>query len=216
MQDSYKIFLCRFGISTSDLIEFGLNQTLYPREDLVTASWEEAKSRLRRKELHWIRGAGRDATGTRLYQRFYELLLDLDVRKDQTNNAAPKRILEATTEGRGKNLVNYQVSHVFGRTKNPLLFTAAWNIVWKPKILDPFTGHEAKGEIAALYKDRYLTHIRSKYKQYLEDYEMLRRELFSPCAIMNAVDLMDREDTFPTAASRGRFLSSLAYELGPL
>ena len=35
---------------------------------------------------------------------------------------------------------------MFGRTKNVFCFTAPWNIIFIPKLIDPFTGHEAKGE----------------------------------------------------------------------
>lgn len=41
---------------------------------------------------------------------------------------------------------------MFGRTKNIYAFTAPWNIVYMPKILDPFTGHEAKGEMVDEYR----------------------------------------------------------------
>ena len=33
------------------------------------------------------------------------------------------------------------------RTKNVYTFTALWNMVYLPKIIDPFIGHEAKSEI---------------------------------------------------------------------
>lgn len=43
-------------------------------------------------------------------------------------------------------LINYQCSHVMDdRTKNPILFEAAWNVVLTPKMLDPLTGHETLG-----------------------------------------------------------------------
>jgi hypothetical protein len=64
-----------------------------------------------------------------------------------SSNNKPTQLLQNLTGYRkNKNIFNYQVSHVFGNTKNVFCFTEPWNIVFIPKIIDPFTGHESKGD----------------------------------------------------------------------
>ena len=41
--------------------------------------------------------------------------------------------------------VNFQCSHVFERSLNPIAYMAIWNFALTPKMFDPLTGHETKG-----------------------------------------------------------------------
>ena len=66
--------------------------------------------------------------------------------------------------------MNYQVSHLFGRTKNPLLFTSPWNIAYIPKYLDPFTGHESQGIHSTEFKNIFNQLIAKKFEPYIQDY----------------------------------------------
>ncbi len=66
--------------------------------------------------------------------------------------------------------MNYQISHLFGRTKNPLLFTAPWNIAYIPKYLDPFTGHESQGTTSREFKQIFNRLLSEKFKEYIQDY----------------------------------------------
>ncbi len=104
----------------------------------------------------------------------YKILLkNNNIQKDSSNNSEPTKLLREIT-GFSKSIkndtddkekiINYQVSHIFGRTKNPFLFTAPWNIVWHPRILDPFTGHESKGANADKYKFEFLKHSKKCIK----------------------------------------------------
>ena len=76
-------------------------------------------------------------------------------------------------------ITNYQVTHIFGRTKNPFLFTAPWNIVWKPKILDPFTGHESKGENTNQYQKAFVNKFKQLYSEYIHEYNELVSKYFT-------------------------------------
>ena len=68
-------------------------------------------------------------------------------------------------------LVNFQTSHVLsGRTHNPLLYSAVWNIVFTPKIIDPFTGDEAHGPAALLFREAFINRIRARFAGCIEDY----------------------------------------------
>lgn len=173
--DSYERFITRFNIQKEDLFEFGLRETILPPLDQVEKHWEDLKKRIHSNDIVTIRGYGRDAKGTSLYIGLYKYLFDNNnVKKDSTNNAVPHRLIENMTGyKRNKNLLNYQVSHIFGKTKNIYLFEAPWNIALVPKLIDPFTGHESKGIWPKEYQSRFLAFAREKYAQFIEDYNCL-------------------------------------------
>lgn len=105
--------------------------------------------------------------------------------KNSTNNAAPTKLLKDLTnyskvEQAGKTLImNYQISHLFGRTKNPLLFTCPWNIAYIPKYLDPFTGHETQGQYSKQFKEIISPIIKEKFKYYIEEYNTIIKTLIA-------------------------------------
>jgi len=154
MRDSYERFFAEGFISKEQFFEFGLNEIIYSPYDKAEEEWRSLKNRVDSNEEVFIRGFGRDASGTQLFLDLYKLLLGhSNVRKDPTNNAEPTRLIRRLTgyskteSSNHKMIRNYQISHIFGRTKNVYAFTAPWNLVYIPKILDPFTGHEAKGKM---------------------------------------------------------------------
>ena len=68
---------------------------------------------------------------------------------------------------------NYQVAHIFGRTKNVYAFTAPWNIAYIPKVLDPFTGHEAKGSMVAEFTNLFQKKSFEHFEPLINDYNKL-------------------------------------------
>ncbi|NQV86930.1 MAG: hypothetical protein HQ492_07630 [Woeseiaceae bacterium] len=68
---------------------------------------------------------------------------------------------------------NYQVSHVFGRTKNIYAFTAPWNIVYMPKLLDPFTGHEATGSMVSEFTLLFQRQSYALFGKLIDDFNEL-------------------------------------------
>lgn len=86
------------------------------------------KNRIFTGEEVFMRGFGRNAAGTSLFQLFYSIFLEHQrVYKDPTNNTIPTKLLRNWTgysKSGGKDyspLRNYQVSHIFGKTKNIFL-----------------------------------------------------------------------------------------------
>ena len=171
MIDSYEKFLSEY-ITKEDFFNFGLNETIYIPTSEVDKEWKNLKNRIKNNEEVFIRGYGRNAAGTSLFFDFYNKVFQhSNVSKDATNNDRPTRLLEKLTQlKKNKDIRNYQVSHVFGRTKNIFAFTAPWNIIFMPKILDPFTGHEAKGtlvdEFQLLFKQQNYNH----FKTYIDEF----------------------------------------------
>ena len=147
MKDSYQDFIDRFGIDKQSFYQFGLQSII--SADVVTAEaqYQQVKEKLLNNAKLVIRSYGGKGVHSNLYLDLYRYLFgNNNLGIDPTNNSAPRRNISAATGYRiNKNLLNYQVSHIWGKTKNPILFESVWNICFVPRLYDPFTGHEASG-----------------------------------------------------------------------
>ena len=170
--DSYQKFRSDFGINEDRFYQWGIDSTIFPDPDKVKLSWDNLKDRIFNNKTVYIRGYGRDVKGTQLYKDFYELVFEnSNVEKDPTNNRWPQQNIETLTGlKRNRDIFNYQVSHIWGHTKNVFLFEAPWNICYTPKIIDPFTGHEASGVWPKQYKKLFLARAFDLYKPFIEEY----------------------------------------------
>ncbi len=140
--DSYKLFLEEFGISEERFFRFGLEQSRFITPEKANDAWEKLKDSIQSKQKVYIRSYGGNGKNTQLYIDFYKAVFGLDV-EVHANDQPTKMLEELTNLKKNKNIFNYQVSHVFGRTKNIYAFTAPWNVAFVPKMFDPLTGHEA-------------------------------------------------------------------------
>lgn len=180
--DGYEEFFNKFKISHEEFIEFGLASVISIDLKEAISDWQDLKRELFNNRSVTIRGYGRDALGTPLYLNLYKKLFsNSNIAKDQTNNNYPTLKIEKLTgykkNGKGENsIVNYQVSHVFGRTKNPLAFTAPWNIVFIPKVFDPFTGHESKGDLTDEFTKRLKLMISKKYLKLIVEFNQIMKK----------------------------------------
>lgn len=177
--DSYIKFFQNFGIDINSAFSWGIENTIFPSMDIVEKAWRELLAKITNNQPVYIRGYGRDAHATHLYFDFYKYLFNNEcVKKDPTNNAIPQRNIEKFTGlKRNRDIFNYQVSHIFGRTKNIFLFEAPWNIAYVPKIMDPFTGHEAKGDLPLKYQAMFLNQAVERYEKYIKEYNLLIQDL---------------------------------------
>lgn len=170
--DSYYDFMKCFGIEPNDLFEWGMKSIIFPPDEKVKNEWDNLKDRIFNNGKVYIRGYGRDAHGTQSYIKFYEYLFNnSNVKKDSSNNLKPTAILKRMTgHARSKDIYNYQVSHIWGKTKNIFLFEAPWNICYTPKIIDPFTGHETTGNLPEEFQHYFFEYAKNKYSKYIKDY----------------------------------------------
>lgn len=173
--DSYQEFLNRFSIDKESFYQWGISATIFPNITAASAAWTNLKKRILNNQTVYIRGYGRDAHGTQLYKDLYSTLFNNShVEKDPTNNAIPHRhIQQLTGLKRNYNVYNYQVSHIWGHTKNIFLFEAPWNICYTPKIIDPFTGHETQGVWPTEYQQLFISHAYNLYKHFVDEYNQL-------------------------------------------
>ncbi|MEH6957593.1 hypothetical protein [Neobacillus drentensis] len=122
-----------------------------------------------------------------MYTGLYKYIYNNEyVKKDPTNNAVPQKIIsQLTGYKRNTNLFNYQVSHIFGKTKNIFLFEAPWNSALVPKIIDPFTGHETKGVWPEEYQARFSEYATEKYSDFIDEYN----ELISKSQVSQGIEV---------------------------
>jgi hypothetical protein len=216
IKDSYQNFFETFNINKDELYEFGIRETILPPIDQVTLIWEELKKKIINNEKVTIRGYGRDAKGTNMYTDLYKHLFNNEnVQKDPTNNAVPQKIIsQLTGYKRNVNLFNYQVSHIYGKTKNIFLFEAPWNIAFVPKIIDPFTGHETKGLWPEEYQARFIEFATDRYINFIDEYNEL---ISSPEIVQGILEYINNLKRFEGETKRIlQFEKDVMLELSPI
>jgi len=180
MRDAYERFFESLKIPPEQFFQFGLSEIVHIPFDAACAEWEQLKLRITNGDIVFIRGFGRNALNSHLFVDLYTSLFGhRNISIDPTNNAAPAKLLQvltgfSKTPRKGcERLRNYQVTHVFGRTKNPYAFTAPWNIVYLPKIIDPFTGHESKGDLTLKFQQMFRQHIFAIFSPMIHDFNQM-------------------------------------------
>lgn len=186
-RDSYKEFIDNFKISKEQFYKYGISTIIFAPIEKAERLWKETKQKLlTNQELH-IRGYGRQGRNSNQFLDLYKFIFDNDkIKIDSTNNAAPKKIIQNATGYKiNSHLFNYQSSHIWGHTKNPLLFESAWNICFVPRLYDPLTGHECtcgwNDEFSKLLRQE--AYIRFKniiddYNKFVEDNSVIEKIIY--------------------------------------
>ena len=213
--DSYEEFLRYFHLDRQAFFQWGISAAIFPPIERVGPAWEDLKKRIYTDQRVYIRGYGRNAHRTHLYQELYRHLFgNAHIAVDPTNNARPQRSIEELTGlARNRDLYNYQVSHIWGHTKNIFLFEAAWNLCYMPKLMDPFTGHEAKGEGPAIFQAMLLAQAWERYRPFLTDYNRILSEEHIPKRIQAYLHTL--EGRIPEAELR-QFAQDVQREFAPI
>ena len=186
--DSYEMFVKHFSsncFSEDEFVSWGLDNILFANQDKAEQEWKKVKENWNDNTELWIRNSGRNGQSSKLYKDFYAQF-GKDISFDKTNNEIPTKIIQNITgkvkydksrheKSTAKNaslhiLRNYQVSHIWGHTKNPLLFVSPWNICFVPKMFDPFTGHEAKGPLVDKFQFAFQEKAKIMFADLIADY----------------------------------------------
>ena len=179
MIDSYEELIPEY-ISKEEFFRFGLEKTIYIPDHKVKEGWNDLKAKIKANKPLFMRGV-KDAVGNQLFYEFYSRVLkNQQVKKDPSNTQAPTKIMEDLSGyKKSKDLRNYQLTTIFGRSKNILCFNAPWNIAYTPNILDPLLGIDARGELAQEYKKVFQRHCYEKFKPYINEFnEMMTNTHF--------------------------------------
>jgi len=205
MRDSYERFFSKGYLKKEQFFAFGLDETIYAPYEKTELEWENLKQRVKSNQTVYIRGFGRNTGGTHLFLALYaKLFHNTSIKKDPTNNAEPTKLIRELTgyskspHSKFESIRNYQVSHIFGRTKNVLAFTAPWNIVYTPKMLDPFTGHEAKGLMVAEFTKLFQQQGYARFAKLIDDFNELVSNTEFVRRIDECIDELSNDPEFET------------------
>ena len=222
MRDSYERFLSEGYISKEQLFDFGSRETIYAPFEKAKHGWEDLKQRIKTNQPVYIRGFGRNGTGSAMFQEFYKSVLgNENVTIDPTNNYEPTKVIRDMTgyskikSAMYEPIRNYQISHIFGRTKNIFTFTAPWNIVYLPKIIDPFTGHEARGDLSDEYEAIFKQKSYSHFEPLIEDYNRLVSDSEFMQRVYSYLDDISHRDLY-SKKNLDRLIKSVREELTPI
>ena len=229
--DGYVLFFKEFLNETdgdvifSKLWKFAEQSMKCVDDENVKKSWKNLCDSIENKHSDvFVRNYGRESQkNQRLLKEFYKFLFgeSFEVNIDKTNNAKPREMLSKYTDysvtERKKNkkiLKNFQTSHVFAKTKNCFAFTAPWNVVYLPKILDPFTGHEAKGEIKIKFERELQKYFCKKYETQIREFnskmEIYQANLLKEGLREKLLAVDDNEDKV------NRFIKEMEKQFAPI
>lgn len=222
-RDAYQLFFKQFIDGRKDeFFQFGLTQTIYGDAERSRHCWEDLKQRVFTGKPAYIRRYGAGGKNTQLYKDFYSFVFDNEsIEPDPTNNARPRQLLESLTgymkkpKGGYEPIQNYQISHVFGRTKNVLAFTAPWNIVYLPKLLDPFTGHEAHGEDVAEFTRLFQAQCYEKFEDMILDFNEIMKSDSLSSKLTEGINFVATENKL-NKKQKQHFATSVYCEFAPI
>lgn len=173
MIDSYEALIPNY-ISKEDFFKFGVEKTIFIPDDKVKQEWKKLKELIQTNNPVYMRGV-KEAAGNHLFFDYYAKIFNNDqVKKDPSNTQNPAKVIEALTGyKKSKDLRNYQLTSIFGRSRNILAFTAPWNIAYIPSILDPLLSAEAKGDLALEFQTYFMKHAYEKFKPYIDEFNKM-------------------------------------------
>ena len=160
MIDAYSTFLDKFKIGKEEFLKFGIEMImeLLPKKELIEKQWEDLKIEIKHDKIGHRRNYGRDGGKSKgqkneIINNIIKELYGINESKiDVTNNAEPTKVINRYSgHKKNKDIFNYQVSHIWGKTLNPYCFKSLWNMAYIPILYDPFTGHEAKSDMAIAF-----------------------------------------------------------------
>ena len=178
IKDAYEQF---FQILSKEIFfNFGLENIITIKKDVVSYEWKRLIKRIDKLSNDlFVRGFGKNGSGNNYVEKLYKEIFNININFDPTNNAKPSQLLQKLTDYRtNKTIYNYQISHVFGNTKNVYCFTAPWNIIFIPKIIDPFTGHEATGDYVDEFQIMFKKFIFEKFNEEIIEYNEIMKNLY--------------------------------------
>ncbi len=224
--DSYDLFIEFFSKNTFSedaFINWGLDHIFFAGKAEAEKAWDNIKQNWRNNENLWIRNSGRNGQSSRLYTDFYAQFGKV-IYFDATNNNKPTAAIlsalgkvkyrDSHSENSPADVVrNYQVSHIWGHTKNPLLFVCPWNICLVPKLFDPFTGHEAKGPLIQKFQKAFIDKAKGIYTDLICDYNyFVEKEIIQTGLINDYIDALQK--TYgQTDATVNKFIKNIQAEI---
>ena len=194
--DGYKQFF-EF-VNKEDFFNFGLKNIITIDEGLVSALWKELLNDIKNNSANlFIRSFGRNGRSNDKLKKLYMDIFGIEINFDPINNQKPGQLMEKyTMYKKNRNIFNYQVSHVFGNTKNVYCFNTPWNIVFIPKILDPLTGHEAKGEFKDEFMKLFQNYIFQKFNKEISEFNSIMEGIYPEIKVWVEENIDEKEKQY--------------------
>lgn len=175
--DSYQQFCDDFHITPDELYQFGIRRSIFATPEEAWNQWQSIKRALQGEGELKIRKYGR-AESNPFISMYKQIFPQAQISIDTNGNSSPRAIIQKVTNRTiNDTIFNFEVSHVFGYTKNPLLFNAAWNFFFCPKLIDPFTGHTSKGRWPEEYQPLLRESVLTKFSRCISDYNKMLTEM---------------------------------------
>lgn len=175
--DSYQQFCDDFHITPDELYQFGIRRSIFATPESAWSQWQSLKRALQGESELRIRKYGRAANNP-FIAMYKHIFPQAQILEDSTGNAAPRAIIQKITNHTiNTTIYNFEVSHVFGYTKNPLLFNAAWNFFFCPRLIDPFTRHASTGRWPEEYQPLLKEAVITKFSRCISDYNKMLSEM---------------------------------------
>lgn len=209
--DTYEAFFSEVtSMTPREIAKHCLSLCLFPSKEEAKKDWENIIKSFRRGE-HYVRLS----TNEEKIKSMYRDCLDITVRKDPDGNQGPNKILSGKPKGRP----TYVCAHIFGRTKNPLLFTAKFNLCYIPEFFASWTD-ERKGQTSS-YRDEFRKEFYCKvFKDYGEiisayNASKIRKQVL--CKLENELEKRKAENQHKSKnKDQLRWLTSIIKQWKPL
>ena len=173
MIDAYEQMIPEY-ISKEDFFRFGVEKTIYIPDSKVKEEWAALKKKIEAGKTVYMRGMKNSVDNQLFYDFYKELFKNEQVKKDPSNTQNPAKVIETLTGyKKSKDLKNYQLTSLFGKSKNIFAFTAPWNMAYIPNILDPLLSNEARSDLAKEFQAYFLQHNLEKFKPYVDEFNKL-------------------------------------------
>lgn len=191
--------------SENEFVEFFVMNTLFIHPDYIEKQADEMLERIDKNEKIPVRFSQkmkeyfksedkristiknrRDAVNfSRDFDFYSKIRPDIKVEFDSTGNKFVVDAIEKYTNCRvstsQSHIINYSISHVWGKTNDPLFFSSLWNIVLVPSYLNPIMDkpkhqHELNGHIQSLIRSICI-------------------ELYNPNSLLEDLTLVEEENS---------------------
>ncbi|MDH5465296.1 MAG: hypothetical protein OEW60_06665 [Thiovulaceae bacterium] len=173
MIDAYEALIPEY-LSQEDFIRYGLEKTVYIPDDKVKEGWEDLKKQINSNKKVFMRGV-KDNNITRMFFDYYkDIVKNERIAKDPSNTQNPAKVIEDLSGiKKSKDLRNYQLTSIFGRSRNIFAFTAPWNIVYIPNLIDPLLSSEANNELSKEFQKAFQKNAYEKFKPYVDEFNKI-------------------------------------------
>lgn len=177
--DSYVEFINKFcDNSNKTFMEYGISKCIFCED---TKELKEHMNKIWDGKLLKCRFIGNKVAKSsdnykswmenNLTYTFYNEVLKLTVSPDGSNNTEVKKMINnCEYVKKEQKILNFTISHIFGRTKNIFAFTAPWNVVYVPHMFDQLTTGKGNGQLVQIFETMLKYECIKKYRHEIKEF----------------------------------------------